>query len=367
MAGVAKINVLPTEDRKGGGRTVINNCYARAVVLSDGTTQAAFVTLDMLAAWGPVTDVSQQIASKLTGIPEENIFIWATHNHSGPRAWGKIGESGYKKDLSGWVASAIVRARQNMRPVRVRAAKGNVDLNFNRRFVTPDGEATGFLWHRYLEKHWDDSFVDKEMGLVVLSDDAGKPVASLVMYSGHANMNTVINRTYNADYPGVACSKLERVTGAPVLFINGSFGNVDMKGNALSLERTVRTGLDVARAAEKLRAELRPVAATPIRCGSLSRQAAPFGDKPPNTVTVEALTFGDVAFAQPPGELYTEFSPQIKKGSPYPYTFTTFWRGGYLPTRRATAEGGYRTDRGPDWGELSRDLSIELLRKLRAE
>jgi hypothetical protein len=187
------------------------------------------------------------------------------------------------------------------------------------------------------------------------------------MYSGHANMNCVIDTTYNADYPGVACSTLERSTGAPVLLINGSFGDADMKGNALSLERTVRAGLDVARAAGELHGQLKPVAATPIRCGSLSRDPAPFGDKPPNTVTVEALAFGDVAFAQPPGELYTEFSPEVKKGSPYPFTFTTFWRGGYLPTRKATEEGGYQTDRGPDWGELSRDLSVELLRKLRAE
>ena len=364
LAGVAKISITPTASREGRGRPLLSNVYARAVVLSDGRTKAAFVVLDWLAAWGPVTDVSKEIAARLTDIPGKNIFVWATHNHSGPHAWGRIGTKGYKKDVSGWIASAVVRARQKMQPVRLRGAKGNFDLNFNRRYVFPDGTAGGFLWHRYLEKHWDHSFVDKEMGLVVLEDDRKRPVASLVMYSGHANMNCVINTTYNADYPGVACTTLERQTGAPVLFINGSFGNVDMKGNALSLERTVKTGLDVARAVHQLTTRLEPLKTTPVRCGYRSRQAAPWGGKPGRTIEAAALAFGDVAFAQSAGELYTEFSPEIKKGSPYPFTFTTYWRGGYLPTRKATMEGGYRTNRGPDWGELTRDLSIELLKQL---
>jgi hypothetical protein len=364
LAGVAKINITPTNIRQGRGARLLSNVFARALVLSDGRTKAAIVTLDWLFGWGPATDASRQIAARLTDIPKENIFIWVTHNHSGPEAWRQIGTKGYEKDASEWIASAVVRARQQMRPVRLRGAKANFDLNYNRRIVCENGKAAGFLWEKYLEKHWDRGAVDKEMGLVVLEDGTGRPIASLVMYAGHANMNCLVDRSHNADYPGVVCTTLEPEIGAPILFINGGFGDVDMKGNAVSLERTVKAGLDVARAVSRLRKDLRPLKATPVRCDYVSRPAAPMGQESGRTITVGAVAFGEVAFVQPPGELYNEFSLEIKKGSPYPFTFTAYWQGGYLPTRKAIAEGGYGTESGPDWGELSRDLSIELLKQL---
>jgi len=364
-AGVAKINITPAPAQRRG-RAVRANLYARAVVLADGRTTAAIVVLDWLAAFGQVTDLARQLAARLTDIPEQNILIWATHNHSGPPAYGAVGKTGYKADALRRIASAVVRARQRIRAVTVRGATGRADLNFNRRYKLPDGGIAGFLWHKLLERRWDDGFVDKHMGLLVLGA-GGKPLAAMVAYAGHANMNCVIDRSYNADYPGVACAALARRLGAPVLLVNGGFGNADMKGNALSLERTVKAGLDVARAAGGLRDRLRPLRGAPVRCGSLSRQAAPMNGKPGRTITVAAVAFGDVAFAQHPGEMYTEFIPQIRKASPYPLTFPAFWRGFYLPTRQAVAQGGYGTDgRGADWGELSRDLSAALLKRLHA-
>ena len=41
---------------------------------------------------------------------------------------------------------------------------------------------------------------------------------------------------------------------------------------------------------------------------------------------------------------------------------------GYCPTRRAKDQGGYGSDgRGSDWGELSRDLCVELLREMHGQ
>jgi len=369
LAGVAKIDITPAAGPNDKGRKAISNLYARAVCLSDGRITTAFVVVDWTGAYGPVSDMIRELAARLTGMPEPNIFVWGTHNHSCPQVWGKVGETGYRRDALGRVASAVVRAREDMKPVRVRAAKGRADLNFNRRFKHSGGKVDSFLWNKMFEGKWDDGFVDKELGLVVLETPGGKSVASLVAYSGHANMNCVIDLSYNADYPGIVCAELERSTGAPVIVLNGAFGNVDMKGSALSLERTVTAGLQLARAVERLRGKLRPVASAPVACGSETRQGAPAkeGGKP-YPITVAGLAFGDVAVVQSPGELYTEFSPQIKAGSPYRFTYTTYWRGYYLPTRKACEEGGYGTKgRGKTWGETCRDASIALLRRIRAD
>lgn len=372
-AGVAKINITPQVpvSLAGGalprGESVLSDLYARAVVLSDGKTTAGFVTLDMLAGFSPMADVGRSMGARLIGMTDNSsIFIWATHNHSGPVAWGPIGERGVKKDLTGKIASAIVRARQNMQPVYLVGAKGKFDFNFNRRYIGPGGKAGGYLWDRYLERQWDQLPADKELGVVDLRDANDRTVATLAMYSGHANMNCMVSETVNADWPGVLCTSLERETGAPAILINGSFGDVDMKGNAVSPERTVVTGAGVARAVELLLQDAKPLDATPLKVGRKSRKAPPFGGKPGSTITVGALTFGDVALAQPPGELYTGLGMQTKQRSPYPFTFTAFGAGGYLPTRQSVKEGGYGSEgRSPDWGEIARDLMVELLKEMR--
>ena len=56
--------------------------YATCIAVSDGEQIALFFSLDIRNT----TKASQMlsIVSKATGIPEENMFFTATHNHSGP-------------------------------------------------------------------------------------------------------------------------------------------------------------------------------------------------------------------------------------------------------------------------------------------
>src|SRR5262249_13802098 len=93
-AGAARIDITPVADaalpmagyagRTQGFRGIHDNVYVRAIVLDDGTTQAALVAWESLfvpdAVW---TETSQRIAVE-TGIRPENLLLSAVHDHGAP-------------------------------------------------------------------------------------------------------------------------------------------------------------------------------------------------------------------------------------------------------------------------------------------
>ncbi|HOY58995.1 MAG TPA: hypothetical protein PK640_12800 [Verrucomicrobiota bacterium] len=93
------------------------------------------------------------------------------------------------------------------------------------------------------------------------------------------------------------------------------------------------------------------------------------GAAPTFTVELHVLRIGDIAIATSPFELYQDYGTQIKSRSKALQTFvlelTGGW-GGYLPTRRAVAGGGYgavvQSGRvGPEGGQVLVDRTVELI------
>jgi hypothetical protein len=96
------------------------------------------------------------------------------------------------------------------------------------------------------------------------------------------------------------------------------------------------------------------------------------GEKPTSTVEVHVLRIGDIAIATSPFELFQDYGVQIKSRSQAVQTFvielTGGW-GGYLPTPRAIAGGGYSAvvqsgTVGPDGGQVLVDRTVELINGL---
>src|SRR5215470_1976301 len=93
-AGAARIDITPTADaalpmsgyagRTQGFRGIHDNVYVRAIVLDDGTTQAALVAWESLfvpeAVWA---ETSRRIAAE-AGIRPENLLLSAVHDHGAP-------------------------------------------------------------------------------------------------------------------------------------------------------------------------------------------------------------------------------------------------------------------------------------------
>src|SRR5438876_7636977 len=93
-AGAARVDISPAADaalpmagyagRTQGFRGIHDRVFVRAIVLDDGTTQAALVAWEALfvpdAVWA---ETSQRIAAE-SGIRPENLLLSAVHDHGAP-------------------------------------------------------------------------------------------------------------------------------------------------------------------------------------------------------------------------------------------------------------------------------------------
>ena len=111
-AGAAKVDVTPAESELPKNyEGILDHIYARAVVIDNGATSAALVTLD---AGGMPEQLWQNVTKRAEselGIPAKNILMTATHTHAVPRIAGNA--------LEGKVFQAVKEAKTKLQPARV--------------------------------------------------------------------------------------------------------------------------------------------------------------------------------------------------------------------------------------------------------
>ena len=90
-AGVAKVDITPRNVRDfevtGHRRNVTgvrDPLRAGVLVLNDGETEAAMVTLDTIGAWDEMVKLLRVRIEKEANIPAAHVLVAASHNHSSP-------------------------------------------------------------------------------------------------------------------------------------------------------------------------------------------------------------------------------------------------------------------------------------------
>lgn len=139
FAGVAKVDITPKETdgvTVTGHRRVVHGVRdplrAGVLVLSDGETKAAIVTLDTIGAWDEMVKLARERIEKETGVPAQNIVVAASHNHSGPSFDAK---SEWGRELINKLGSAAKSAASELRKVSVGYGEDRIDFSINRRKV----------------------------------------------------------------------------------------------------------------------------------------------------------------------------------------------------------------------------------------
>src|SRR2546427_8469561 len=120
--------------------------WVTALALSDGTTTALILDLDIQILTNQRADQIRTAVSQATGLPVQNIRASATHTHSGPVPYKSWIEKGYEmvgpwfENVARWSAEAATEALANLQPVQLRAGRGQCQINSNRRAITAGGE-----------------------------------------------------------------------------------------------------------------------------------------------------------------------------------------------------------------------------------
>ncbi len=233
-AGVAKVDITPDVsqglDVVGHRRKVFkvrDPLRAGVLVLDDGETKAAIVTLDTIGAWDEMVALARERIQQLTGIPAGNIMVTASHNHSGP---GFDRESVWGRDLIDKLGAAAKNATGTMRLVSIGYDEDRIGFGINRRKVI-DGRAVVRL----------NPEGPNDPRVKVLRFDDGTSLTPLVVvmhavchpcfFTWGDKGTTPYPNGYpklSADFPGEAQSFVEMVYGDKTssLFLQGCAGDI---------------------------------------------------------------------------------------------------------------------------------------------
>lgn len=251
-----KINITPPiglrmsgfEERNHGAEGILNQLYANVLVLGDGKTKVAIVTLDLSGVDKVLTKAVREAVSQKTDIPYHAIMLIASHTHSGPEAWrtGDMGnisrpvdmtpdEIAYRNVLPGLIANGIVWANQALEPVKLGVKQSELlGLGSNRIDAA--------------------RYVDNTVTVFRVDRLSGEPLALLTQYTCHPTILNFTNYLYSGDFISYYQEAIEKVFPSCVaMFAQGCAGNVSTRHNRKSFGVTEARRMGVMLAGEVIK------------------------------------------------------------------------------------------------------------------
>lgn len=328
-AGVAKVDISPAADARVVGHVrptqgVRDPIRAGVLLLANGDTQAAIVTVDLINASAEMVADLRDAITRQTGIPRENILVATSHNHSGP-GWSR--ESVWSREMVGKIASAAAATAREMRPVTIGYGEDRIDFNINRRKVingravvrlNPDGPCD----HRVKVLRFDDGRSLEPMAVLMHA------VCHPCVFTWGDKLTPPFPNGYpkmSADFPGEAQTFVETVYGPKTraLFLQGCAGDIRPNlpglpyrcGDEADIKWAGRSlGCAVVRAADRsvVREErARRKSIYPLKIATSVIKLP--GKREILSCEMQALRVGDFLLLTIPGEPMVEYGFNIEK------------------------------------------------------
>jgi len=356
---------------------------ASAVVIQDSQQgKIALIACDVLMVERDVLDRAASRVEQATGIPFDHILINATHTHHAPTTatiHGYTREEAFTRQLEDKIVQAATLASSRLGPASFLFGLGEESsVGKNSRLLLADGTIYWVGTH-------DDAVrptgpFDPELPVLAFRRPDGGSEAVLFNHSTHT-IGTHKPGVRSPSFYGLAAQSLEKEKGGTFLFFEGASGsthNLDVP----TPEATLRIKAAVAKALAA--AEPRPVdrvrglrqeiavkvrhfneadddRAATLYCTkrikdpagarkvietfrAMRRELAPRQGVERKT-WVQAVVIGDVALVGVPGGFFTVLGQEIKRRSPFRYTYVFELANdyvGYIPDQQSFDRGGYQ-------------------------
>lgn len=380
--------------------------YARALVLSDGSTKLAIVVVDNLMMPRELLDEAKRRAADVTGIHPKRMLIAATHTHQAPSVMGCLGsecDDDYRRWLPKKIAESIVAAAGRLRPARAgwTAVDDFAHTHCRRWLLAPEHKATDPFGRAIDRARMHPGYqnpattgpsgpVDPALTLLAIQSADGKPLALLANYSMHYFRSKGISADYCgrfvkyfADAIGGDDGNAE--PGPVVMMSQGTSGDLhwmdySQPPKRIDIDAYARGLVEVALAAYRQisyhdavslavaerRLKLRRRAPDSERLAWARKILAEMGDGPPTNdkawiyareqiflheepereLILQAIRVGGLGMAAIPNEVYGLTGLKLKAQSPLEPTMNIELAGGaegYIPPPEQHALGGYST------------------------
>jgi neutral ceramidase len=171
--GAVKVDITPdVSELPKQYLGILDRIYSRAIVIDNGTTMAALISVDCLfvpeSTW---KRVSVRIEKDL-GIPAKNIVLAGTGTHSVP-----IGRAGREPFTIEWgkadedrIVRSVKLAKDKLQPARMSYGTGLSYINVQRDGVDPKT-------HHWWEGAYYDGVSDKTVAVIKFESLSGRPIA----------------------------------------------------------------------------------------------------------------------------------------------------------------------------------------------
>ena len=389
--GAARVDITPPADaalpmsgyngRKQGFQKIHDHIYVRAIVLSDGTHQAAILSWELIGMPDGVWQHLSQRISKELGIPADHLILAGEHVHSAPTVAGAYTKGtpetiAYTGKLEDYAFQAVKQAKANLQPARFGLGTGTAYVNINRRERFPDGE-------------WDLGYnpegpSDKTVAVLKFETLAGKPIALLINYAVHGVVMGADNLEISGDLPGATSRFVEqyyqgniptrsdggwdlqlqpqeKTDGVVALWTSGAAGDqnpivMDQVGDFSMVDALGRIlGEETVRVANNIK-NLSPEASVwggqrLINCPGRKLVEGPhpkgeykFEDADPVDIRLSLLMLNNIAVTGVSGEVLTPIFLRLESESPFHHTIMiTHANGlsGYIPNDAAYNQVSY--------------------------
>jgi neutral ceramidase len=399
LAGAARTVITPPDGyvpgiwglRQGRSTGVHRDLHARSLVLDNGTTQLAILSLEVTGLTVEIVRAIKSHITRLTGIPADHVLLNSTHNHTSPNVFVTVPDE--------WALYATYLGE---------LASGCVAQAFHSRTPASIGHDYGDLPGWTVNRQYPDRPVDTKVGVLTVETADGAPLAKVVNYACHGVCDGGQYLEWSGDFSGEMSVVMEAAEpGVVALHLQGAagdvhpfdwwFGNHESKhmhthedtarlGRALAGEAmrvSAGTGLrsvvaldakaavvemprhrvgwtvDAAQTLhEKLRGQFGayrgdtwPVGTTTANAAELHPEQYGTGrnelnlatnqDMPPIQVQARGFRIGDLLISASPGELFNELGRAIKDGfsggRPWVASYSDDYVG-YISTRKPHEE-----------------------------
>ncbi len=205
-AGAAKVNITPAQNDLPESYNRINDSlYTRAVVIDNGTTSAALVSIDNGMVSEEIWKNATEGIKEEIGIPVENIILCPSHTHSAPFVTSIASNDPFISSYISTVEKAIVdvvrKAKSNLQPARIGYGTGTSHLNVNRDVIDPETR----LWSQGPDY---DGVSDHTVAVVKIEAVTGELISVFINFAVHANM-MFMSGAISAGIPGGVSNYIE--------------------------------------------------------------------------------------------------------------------------------------------------------------
>lgn len=429
LAGYGRENITPdkpvgmggysdAETRKSSG--VLDYVYTTCVAFQEGEQTILVYTIDVCGLSDMRMDQIRTAVTEQTGVPDENIFIGATHTHSAP-AMGN--DDAWDTFMLNSCATAAKTAINDLASVQLQATTGELEnMNFVRHYLMNDGTYYGSNFGSS-ESGFKAHAIEPDKQVVLLKlDRAEKEDILMINWQAHpaAAAHQGNYTDVSADFVGHTRSKLEDETGMLVAYYTGASGNLNPK--SLIKSENTNNNNDYRKYGEVLADKiiallpsLAPVEGSGIKTTQMDFDApidhswdhmieqanevyelwktagknagdalgVTYGftssyqarairtryNKPATEVReLRAFRVGPIGFTTGTYEMFSDHQQYVKENSPFDITFLITGCSGYIPNKQAYEYRSYESDTGyyaSGTGEAMAEEYVKLLNEVK--